>query len=1142
MKNSNYSWLTQSGKHLNVVQILKWNFLESKILTLLVIFVLGCANVALSQKSEECPPPPGCYGDPAILECDGEVTSFYWILFPGGDGSYDLFVLTENNQTLNTTYYLMDGDQVVRTYSGTSGFITKLEPKCYTLKMCVQTNGYTRYCCKTLPCLPKPDLCCELRYTFFAEPNGLPTWVFADGATGAGPQVEHEYTNVNTYPIIGTPTGVNTCTLTLPSGLLNVPHTIHFPEGIYAGNACKDQGLSSILMNSIDNNLLVFPVNTYNQKNISIQGSLTFDVSYTFDNCDFCMHPDARLVSSTSNLSVSNGTLFHERICGGNSDPAWYGIELGGGTFSATGSKFTGAYNALYSDEFGGAAQLKLVGNTFEKNYLGIKLFRSVTFSSFTQNVFDGAASYPVLSPGCPWATVINKPNKPTPFAGIFAASQSGQSQVVLNLPFSAFNSQANLFNRLTNGIYLVDVSSRLQHCRFTNIMSTGVYQFDDGKGIFMKYSTPQSFRQSGLGRNSIPTFENCYYSIYLEGENTPSTSANLNFISTQNNMIVQNGYGLYAFWGGLMPGSRISDNSIYYDDNWGVNGILMSSKLNLEITRNRIEGDTYGGGIRASSLLTQFNNNSQPTINIHDHLEHDGNGIFNVGGGVTTLFQHNALIKNNDIKEFTAWGISNEGSSDLDIRCNRIYTSLPTLNPQTWNLFLRNNTQMNVFNNDIDGADQGIHIEGGSNNTTVACNTIGTHDFGLLLDGVIGEQLLGGKGSGNKWVGSYGTWAARNNSGSLLNKIFYEPGDINLTQVSNSPFVTWFAQATTASSCPETCATEEQSARSITAMDLQIANGQSGATGLNEYSLKQHLFTDLLRFPALVTTSPAMQSFLSSFSMHNGGKLLLVQKAMMDIADDLNGQDMIWHQALQQLSQARESLATLDSLVQDGADISAQYAQRQSLEQLIASAATQIKSISNANAVLRSNAVSSLLAQLNAIQPTTTYEENEQVYTRIVLTTLFLGMLPDASQMAHIEQIAQQCRETGGQAVTMARSMYLLIKGEEIDINCDSEDTFQRSGAPLQQDNVMQQYRLVAAPNPANTILELSWGSAPDQHLVMDIIDSKGKTVWSDHIAPGQTTRTLNTTALKSGVYWARLSDTGNLKRLALTSIIIQH
>lgn len=1054
-------------------------------------------------------------------------------MIPNGLGQYNIAVRSLAAIIVPTTYYLMSGTTVVATLNGTQGVFENIPPGCYRVIIC--TDGdIDYYCCKDLRCLPVETGCCELIYRFYTDvPN--PSWQFGDNTSSNIQNPTHEYTNVNTYPLEGTPQ----TTVHLSWGSNTIQSILQFPQGIWVGADCQDAGNSSALMNTINPALPVFPALSYQNRQISIKGSITMNQNYQFTGCDFCMHPGARIVSTANPLSFLANTTLHDVAC---KNQAWYGVEVQQGMVIGENAVFTGAYNAMRTPAGLAATPVyRFINCQFNRNYLGMNIASPVTFSALRANTFGsgtGMAPWPGLAANmCSWVNFINKPANPAPFAGIYARTPAGAAPVSLFLPPSIpFSTQTNVFINLSNGIYLQDASATVTTCRFEN-MIPGAYPGDDGFGIALFTNNVRRLQQWGLGKNLLPlTFDNCLHAIYVDMNPQFDGGGDVLLRSFNNNMDVTHAYTLIGAYSPFTAGSIVQNNNITYTGGYGLLVQNASPATRLVIERNRVE--TAAANNETGIFLFDFN--PQPLggdyrVAIQDNVDDATNndGIYGGNDGIDIRTTSNNLVQNNTISDYSGYGIYNLLGVENDIRCNNVFSAASVA-------AIRNSDAPNTIieYNQTDASAQGIEITSACNNTAIPCNTFGSHDTGLYYDAsaVTGPQQPDGTSAGNVWVGNYTTWAAFNGNINFANsRYFFINGEINPAQIFPAPpLFNWFQPVIDGINCAEECPPNGFRGREETELDNQIADGSLDPGGLPGYMLKRHLFNDLLYYPDLLPGNSNLQQFHASFGATNGGKLVAAEKAMADAFRLAAQEQAQWDAAKNDLNAFFDQWAVLDSLVQAGHNAGAQQTQRENLAQTAVVAEAALNGIYAGNLAYRAGQLAALKDILDSVGPQTQWESNEKTLNEIYLHTAFIDLSPDSLQVEEILQIAKQCLTDGGPAVPRARAWYFALTGTRVEVECNG---VMERGLEGKQSNPAQ---LTARPNPVQDKVSIQFPGVGEDISRLEVYDVNGKLQHSIKVSKGITEIDVSTAGWLKGIYFCRLITDG--QAVATGKFLVQH
>ncbi len=897
-----------------------------------------------------------------------------------------------------------------------------------------------------------------------------------------------------------------------------------------------DSGNSSTLLNSVNPSLLVFPILSYSNRNISIKGSLTMDQNYSFTGCDFCMNKSARIVSMAKSLSFLTNTILHEAQCD-HKGFAWYGVEVQRGRLFGTGATFTGAYNAIYTPPNPvGLPSYWLTSCNFVSNYLGLKVMAPTTFSIFTDNTFGSGAGMlnwpPLESSPCTWVSLISKPTNPEPFAGIYAETPANQAVVSVNLPVAA---NPNNFLNLSNGIYLVDANSYIQGCRFENML-TGGYTNDDGFGVALFTNNTRSLEQVGLGKTSATlTFDNCLHAVYVSME-PQYAGGDVYLNSYDNRMNVGQGYTLLCANSQISQGSFINNNDIVFNGFFGIYMENAAPTSGLSITRNRITSTNAGTSVHLENFLP-MGLGADYRVSVLGNLSTGAgtDGFFDGVNGVTMINFSNVLVERNTIEDFTQAGVFVQTSPDNDIRCNEITSANGLVS-----IFNETSANMLIDYNETEATNQGITVSDASNNSTIDCNQIGSHNTGLFYDAtaITGAELPGGLSAGNTWTGTYGTLAALNSNPSFTSSLyFYRTGEINVAQTSPS---FWFTLVTNGVTCGEDCPSIGELARNATELDQQIADGTVDMEGLSGYLLKTALYRDLLYYPELLSDNAVLQNFYETFTSTNAGQLIAVDKATADAFILNPDQQAEWNVAQNDLTTAFAAWAMLDSLVQAGeADAEDDQAvERTALMQQILWAEGVLDPLYAESLAERVSASSGLLSVLAGIDPATQYEANQKELETLILSTVFVDQLPSDDQKEQILQIAEQCVDEGGPAVLRARVWYYLLTGTRVSSECGGIED--RKAVDWDKENRMTP-SLILSPNPAQDKIFVQLTCAATRPIGrLEILDATGKTYWVAEATSGNFSAEVNTAAWANGAYFCRFVE--NDKVSATARVTIQH
>lgn len=168
------------------------------------------------------------------------------------------------------------------------------------------------------------------------------------------------------------------------------------------------------------------------------------------------------------------------------------------------------------------------------------------------------------------------------------------------------------------------------------------------------------------------------------------------------------------------------------------------------------------------------------------------------------------------------------------------------------------------------------------------------------------------------------------------------------------------------------------------------------------------------------------------------------------------------------------------------------------------------------------------LRSQNDSIIVATDYEYNEKAVNDIYLSRLAeLSFVPDSSEVALLESIAEQCPFTGGNAVYRARALLALLTKEAAVYN-DSLACLpaQALVAPSSVSRIQMSHPIMELkiyPNPTRGEVDIVWNGAVEQSGRIAVFDLFGGQIQQVQIPVGSMGQNLSLRHLPEGLYVVR-------------------
>jgi hypothetical protein len=915
------------------------------------------------------------------------------------------------------------------------------------------------------------------------------------------------------------PVGVNTVPVTVipPNG---IPYTVQMnvtqiPAGIYVGNeACAMTNLAG------QPNLLLpgqplFPAGTTGGETVNIRGQLDIPINYTFENSRVCMHENSA-IRYTSIFTMSSNQVFDRRRPDQSSYGAWNAI-IGAdvGSLVANANTFQGAYSALAAR--GLTNSYALTGNTFVRNFIGIRLQARNVITTFTNNRFITDQSYPVPTggTGCGFTNQIPKPQGAFMFAGVYVEPNRS-----FNLPAS---SVGNTFVGIANGVFLQDASAIVQGCSFTNMLN-GVYGqgggADDGRGVVQFAVGARRLTVIGLGRTAATTFTGCRTAILCENTGT-------DVLNVSNCLISGVIEGISLSGAGSFTNSSITNNTIRAFSQFGIECRKLGLATNLNINNLRAEGGSNArhciGIFNSGSLIA----NTGQFVSIVGNRLSGGNGLLRAQRGVFIENAGNVAVLDNDLQNQSLAGVDVRGGRFNQINCNNASrtTGSAGFSSALWSVL----SAGNAWQNNITGRHTiGLRMEGASNPSPIRCNTFGQAQVGVDYTAMASNSVQGVptgintfQSHGNAWPGPFSQWAANGigMAGTIVSNRFH----ILTSELPNFATVTtpagWFSNQLTVGTigCPtNTCnqmAIEDD--RELSADDRAKMAGNGAYSDLTSYLDLKNLYADARQTVELQTDGDAV-AFIQGKSTTNYGVLTNVASQLTDLeqyeSDALSALNA-------QATQLYIEIDALNTALESGAStVDAQLTQRNTLDDQLALVQAAVENAKQQSLATKLGAKANLLSQLALVAPQSDFDAADKQILELYIQTSFVGVPLSTSEKISLFALAQMCEHTHGTAVLQARAWYLAETGELIEGSCDGQTGERSTGLQPYKYQMLNTVTISPNPAPQSFTLSLSW--LPTADCTVQIMNPLGQIVKTLSVQAGNEKLEVSNVQLPVGVY----------------------
>ncbi|MFN0215901.1 MAG: T9SS type A sorting domain-containing protein [Saprospiraceae bacterium] len=1013
--------------------------------------------------------------------------------------------------------------------------------------------------------------CTGVRTHFGTPPQiGNHFWDFGDGTTSTDPPpFFHEYFDVN--PDLSPITAIHTFAGNECSKVVDFP-------GIFLGTGC---GSLRKVSEMVATNKL--PTNELVGKKLYVFGNLEVDASYKFDACSIFVSEGGKItVKSGATLTLKNNTIVDAYTENGECDGPWNGIEvLSGGSLNTNVATIRNAYfgiSPINPNNMAPLPKLSLQGTVFQRNFVGICATQGrFVVSLFRNNTFEGSGNNPIyqLSTCAAPAQINGVPYAQKTYCGIYFDGSMGGS-LLLGVP--SFN---NLFKDLQAGIVCINGTSSLQGCRFENI----AYLFNapaanQGTAItFIDNLGGKTLRVIGLGKNGVPTINNCERGVYAM-TSMPATQV---FVSDCRMLEVQNGVELDVSGSGNLSkgtvsncyigctkylpnikkrstGIEVKDPNLAYS-NFHINGNEIDvDQPEAYSPANGLDVDILPRGIGITAMHNQASNNEM-TLNVGN------NAIDLIKGaqGIVLTNVANAIVENNQVyHELSLFdpnaplvGIFVMGGVGNSLTCNSVYQTNSEGAVFT-GLACESSPRMVMSQNNAEDLLGGISFvsDNGTdcvvfyNNLSFSLEIPAFNSTGIFYrNAQTGPQHL----EGNDWFGDfqYGSWFL-GDAFSYCNSRYHVSPEANVNNAVNpvdqGPIVfcpiapnNWF---TTVESQEDdySCGGSGGGSSGLykNEADLNLADG--GTLGLSpgyKWSSEMGLYRKFTDNPDLIESDPVISGFLQIQQVLPTAAMYAVQNDIRDLEGSLPASLAVNIQNTLAQLEANE-VAMLDLLedIETDPNVLASYTalsiQTNDLETLLNGYLADVLNsmAQSATAVLSAN---------NTINCSDLPCSSERYINGLYLETQVIAPRGlTVPELESVEEIAQHCPKDAGNIVYMARAWYYFQTGEMLLPDCGSfvpTEGGERNAPP----QPIADGDMLLMPNPADgsvqVLLPSNWGES-----TLTVHDIWGRLLFHREVseAAENVPHLISIEAFSDGIYLVAFR--GNSGKLVVQKLCVKH
>ncbi|TVQ44066.1 MAG: T9SS C-terminal target domain-containing protein [Saprospirales bacterium] len=858
---------------------------------------------------------------------------------------------------------------------------------------------------------------------------------------------------------------------------------------------------------------------------IKVHGTVIIDEWKTFVVCDIIMGPGSKMETQGPQfLGIVNSNL---HSCG---DYLWDGIKLNTGSrLSLRGSIFQHSLNGIYSDG-GLLIRIAMTNNVFNNNHYAVKLddpFLPIrrTEVLLSGNIFSHSEELKLH-----WESPFGRPN--------FTSGVKTNFAIVNSLVGNDPCNRANIFIGLIYGYYLKNTIARIHADLFHDFNFNNSVFFS--KGIktegYLERIGESSLELRGWPTNDIESFNGLDFGVYstlgysdIEGVIIDNASAGIRLTDPLRNFSIKNNYIRIQRWSGISVIPMSSSNGSILNNIIDVvadedvsrfsGGIWISafrphSGYSTVIRDNEINLNSGTFGIKSEGFYSVGNKISCNVINILKLHEKTNlvSGIEILGG------QRNSIVENEIFGQYLT--IPNVEVSGLKII-------------ESPSNYLRDNSFSNT--------QIGLHFSNWNSNTFQDGNVFSNHDVGYYVGetGVTGDQWF----SANKWLGSYGIWAAQNEGDADLSRYLDYQNLVTTTcwPGSISPDPGWFEPVQGIGFCSDhdifDCIVEgDFEVTVLTYLDTLVARGElefDDFESRRTWQAERYLLRNLIDFPDLIGSSGSlMDSFLNdalSTSLWDYHELRVAIEDYSTIPDSISD---LWHAYY-------DVYLELNDDAELAIDQWLDYPDSLELTEVISEIYEQIDSIWTLSSTMYQNwreesvdNLANLLPSITSLSTPNLYATSEKLILRAIVRTAQGLDSISASMRNSLIQLSESCMLEYGPSVIDARGIVSLFdyKPDAIMLNCIESEGFRLINLSESEVTLFEIF-----PNPSTGYFNLEFSSPVEKGGDVKLYDPTGKLVHTERIKSSISLMEISVDHLPIGQYTIKVNLNGKKEARSL-------